>query len=274
MQDPALLEATGSEPLSMDEEIQMQQEWRDDEKKCTFIILARDLIDEGEISSSENIVPPPPTAETEINDETKRNTIYPHFVDLTLDAMIGDVNLFLSEEEPEYDESGDEQIEQTTSQSISPRLLSQAELDLMIAAPSHRHKNLGTELALMMMHYGAKYLQIRRFFVKIKENNHSSLKLFKEKLGFVQFAYVACFGEYELECKCDNSEQMIDWIESRWQWWCHEGKKNNGLAADIDGKECNGDDAIGGVGKSENEVNEQSACRIYDIYKCPLNSES
>ena len=33
MQDPDLLEATASEPLSMEEEVKMQCEWRDDEKK-------------------------------------------------------------------------------------------------------------------------------------------------------------------------------------------------------------------------------------------------
>ena len=43
MQDPDLLEATASEPLSMEEEIKMQCEWRDDEKKwyvmCVGIIV-------------------------------------------------------------------------------------------------------------------------------------------------------------------------------------------------------------------------------------------
>ena len=43
MQDPDLLEATASEPLSMEEEIKMQCEWRDDEKKwyvmCVGILL-------------------------------------------------------------------------------------------------------------------------------------------------------------------------------------------------------------------------------------------
>jgi len=43
MQDPDLLEATASEPLSMEEEIKMQCEWRDDEKKwyvmCAGIIV-------------------------------------------------------------------------------------------------------------------------------------------------------------------------------------------------------------------------------------------
>ena len=44
MQDAELLEATSSEPLSYEEEIRMQQEWGEDEKKCTFIMLARDLL--------------------------------------------------------------------------------------------------------------------------------------------------------------------------------------------------------------------------------------
>jgi hypothetical protein len=41
---PLLLELTSSEPLTLDEEVPMQEEWHHDERKCTFVILARDLL--------------------------------------------------------------------------------------------------------------------------------------------------------------------------------------------------------------------------------------
>ncbi|KAJ2159342.1 hypothetical protein GGF46_003089 [Coemansia sp. RSA 552] len=42
MKSPFLQEMTGSEPLSIEEEYDMQQSWRRDSDKCTFIILSKD----------------------------------------------------------------------------------------------------------------------------------------------------------------------------------------------------------------------------------------
>ncbi|KAI8552140.1 hypothetical protein RHMOL_Rhmol06G0241700 [Rhododendron molle] len=44
MQDPALLQATGSEPLTLDEEYQMQLSWTQDPQKQTFIVLDKELV--------------------------------------------------------------------------------------------------------------------------------------------------------------------------------------------------------------------------------------
>lgn len=40
MKSPYLQEMTGSEPLTFDQEYEMQKSWRQDQDKCTFIILS------------------------------------------------------------------------------------------------------------------------------------------------------------------------------------------------------------------------------------------
>ncbi|KAK1739524.1 N-acetyltransferase, GNAT family [Skeletonema marinoi] len=248
MQDPCLLEMTGSEPLTMEEEIQMQKEWRDDEKKCTFIILARDLLSPGElVGNGEKIaVPPIPTEHIE---KDRKEGSYPNLIEQTLHAMIGDINLFLSEED-DYNSDDEENFQQQQmlqTKAPAPAELTQAELDIMIAVESHRHKALGTELALMMMYYGATALKLRRFYVKIKDTNHASIKLFKEKLGFVECAYAECFGEYEFELKSETSEEMVELIEQKWQSLVKKTQPTSAADETVDG---NG--------------------RIYDVYECPV----
>ncbi|KAK3841850.1 MAG: N-acetyltransferase 9-like protein [Linnemannia gamsii] len=68
MQSPELLEMTASEPLTIEEEYEMQESWRVDENKCTFIILARE-------SPNQEITPENALAQ----------------------PMVGDVNLFFND---------------------------------------------------------------------------------------------------------------------------------------------------------------------------------
>ncbi|XP_069123084.1 N-acetyltransferase 9-like protein [Argopecten irradians] len=73
MQSEELQQLTASEPLTLEAEYQMQQSWRQDEDKCTFIILDLDVYSK---SGKEN--------EDEIA------------------AMVGDVNLFFNDEDNKH----------------------------------------------------------------------------------------------------------------------------------------------------------------------------
>lgn len=67
MKDPFLLESTASEPLSIEEEYNMQKLWKEDPKKCTFIVLAAQADPDSE-----------------------------------LDSMVGDVNLFMNDHDNKF----------------------------------------------------------------------------------------------------------------------------------------------------------------------------
>ncbi|KAI4340992.1 hypothetical protein MLD38_025774 [Melastoma candidum] len=68
MQDPELLRATGSEPLTLDQEFSVQRSWTLDPLKQTFIVLDKELV-EGEFVRGD-----------------------PH-----IEAMVGDVNVYMND---------------------------------------------------------------------------------------------------------------------------------------------------------------------------------
>lgn len=200
MQDPHLLESTGSDPLSLESEYEMQESWRDDDQKCTFIVadrqkMASSGIDLGVLASHNGVVPS-------------------NFIVDSLSAMVGDVNLFFSE----FEESDDE-IDQVDSASAvqcknkneptptKPPL--QAEIDIMVAESSSRGKGIGREAVLLMMGYAQKHLPVVRFFCKINADNRASRSLFETKLGFRECDFAGCFQQYEYEQKQQSGGE--DW---------------------------------------------------------------
>ena len=148
---------TGSEPLSMEEEVAMQKSWHEDPEKCTFIVLSKDRLKEDGATE--------------------------------LTAMVGDANLFLSEEETRT-----------------------AEAEIMIADASCRGLGLGWEAMLLMLRYGTEKLGLTKYVAKIKEENQPSLKMFS-KIGFIEQSRSEVFKEVTMAWQAD-----LEWLEKQVPW--------------------------------------------------------
>lgn len=177
MQDLEIQKATASEPLTLEEEYSMQRSWRTDNDKLTFIVCTHD--------------------EERSNGNTHAITAGKQ------DApqhMIGDVNLFLYDDEDDEEDQDEE----------SPKRVI-GELEIMIARKDSQGRGLAQETLRAFMSYiqshldsilaefsGGKGVELRYLRVKIDKDNVRSLKLF-ERLGFDRVsAEPNYFGEVEL----------------------------------------------------------------------------
>lgn len=122
---------TASEPLSLDEEYAMQLSWKEDDKKCTFIILGLEMGEgrgEGEEGGGREGTGRVGGREGEGEGGERRA----EGGEAEEPAMAGDVNLFFND----YDDPG------------------MCEVEVMVAEPRWRRKGLAKEAVLMLMRYG------------------------------------------------------------------------------------------------------------------------
>jgi len=210
MSNPELLELTASEQLTLEQEYKMQKEWADDDKKCTFIILERcrvtgipSAIEKLENKRQKNSRSDPSSTHLSLFPILFKDD---GFVFRNVDAMVGDVNLFLSD--IDEDDDIDERKCSLPISVTSACQRKQGELNIMIAEASARQKGLGTEACKLMMFYSIQFLGVQRFFVKISESNFASRQMFDRVLKFKQCHYAKCFQEYELEFVCTEKESL------------------------------------------------------------------
>jgi RimJ/RimL family protein N-acetyltransferase len=151
MKDVELQEQTASEPLTLEKEYEMQESWHVDEDKLTFIIL---------------------------NNEESESEV---------ERMIGDVNLFISTEDPFADP--DDVTSENKKNSVKI-----GECEIMIAEKAHRGKGLSKGIMSMCIEYAMQNDISSKFIAKIGYENVASQNLFK-KLGFVEESRAECFKE-------------------------------------------------------------------------------
>ena len=72
------------------------------------------------------------------------------------------------------------------------------ELEVMIAEPLSRRKGIAAEALTLLMAYAREVYAVEGFVVKVGGSNEASLRMFKEKLGFIETEYVDVFDEFEL----------------------------------------------------------------------------
>ncbi|KAH7345138.1 GNAT domain-containing protein [Rhizoctonia solani] len=181
MQDPELLELTASEPLSFEEEMNMQRKWRDDADKLTFIILARTNLD-STVTDSDSIR------------------------DL---SMIGDVNLFLKNIEADDGDRKEAEVEiMIAERGYRRKGLAFEALQMFLSYTTRQDQDVP-----------GLGLDPYQLVVRIGGSNAPSQELFK-RLGFAVSKEVAIFNEVEMRWRwVENgvqSESSEEAIRSLW----------------------------------------------------------
>ncbi|CAI4231350.1 unnamed protein product [Auanema sp. JU1783] len=105
-----------------------------------------------------------------------------------IQSMIGDVNLIYNEEEKE------------------------GEINVMIGEPSARRKGLAIEAIKIMLTYAYDRMPLKRVFAKIGDDNEPSIRLFKNKLNFLEESYCSPFKEFTFALENDELEKFMSSI--------------------------------------------------------------
>lgn len=237
MQSAELLEATASEPLTLEEEYDMQKKWRDDADKCTFIVLdagrsnkpidvaagAMDMANEEEQGGADVAVEAAGASVAAISLDLQEPGVAPPAS--SEDALpapsappASSKDALPAPPAPSASSKDAQPAPPTSPKDVAAldslcvdRMIGDvnlffhefgsrecAEIEVMIAELSGRRRGLAVEALQLLMAYARTKLGTRSFVAKIGAKNAASLALFEHKLGFKRTAFVEAFDEHTL----------------------------------------------------------------------------
>ncbi|RYP77177.1 hypothetical protein DL769_003487 [Monosporascus sp. CRB-8-3] len=227
MQDPAIQEATASEPLTLDEEYENQQSWRTSHDKLTFIVCQA-LGSGNDPGASDAVRGDESHAGDRCSSAVTGDMVHAGEVD-TPERMVGDINLFLTPWEDDED-GGEREINGLVTDGAVDSIPNgkwdravnycNGEVDIMIADRGRRGNGLGISAVSTLLHFIRRHLksilaeygkareagpgarvnsryELKDLVAKINAANVGSIALFT-KLGFKQRGEVNYFGEIEM----------------------------------------------------------------------------
>ncbi|XP_067100830.1 N-acetyltransferase 9 isoform X1 [Osmerus mordax] len=196
MESSELQQLTASEPLTLEQEYDMQSSWReDDDSEHVYththnhthtpkkgnggqpLLLSGLFVFRSYVSLHSSFHSSPECTFIILD---KQRWADPAMQEEQ--CMVGDVNIFLTD----------------------PSDPSLAELEIMIAEPCYRGKGLGKEVTWMMICYGVTKLGIQKFEAKIGLDNKVSIAMFK-KFHFHELSVSEVFKEVTLGLTVDKA---------------------------------------------------------------------
>ncbi|RUP48861.1 LOW QUALITY PROTEIN: hypothetical protein BC936DRAFT_143797 [Jimgerdemannia flammicorona] len=178
MKSPFLQEMTASEPLTLEEEFEMQRTWHTDDDSIRSVPCFSHAIEQFAGSDVFLLIETDTICSFPIRMHLHRAGATAKPRRRRAHKMIGDVNLFLNH--PDDDRSF-------------------AEIEIMIAEEAYRRGGRGSEALKIMMGYALTRLDIATFQAKISYTNMPSVDLFTRGLGFTQISESEVFQERTFE---------------------------------------------------------------------------
>ena len=181
MSDEKMLELTASEPLTLEEEYEMQKTWYNDPKKLTFIILSKDM---------------------STDDEEKRSNHMTDKNEREVGCMAGDINLFLHDNDDPYNAEVDIMIGEPCYRNKG---LATEALNLIMHFGIHK---------LQIKRFFAKISETNEASIRLFERMGFERINYSEVWKEIEYEFVINYNDDEDDdCKRRNAQKNRDIVE-------------------------------------------------------------